>query len=236
LFALQPHRAVINDVSHELINCYIVIRDHVDELISDLTRHGNNAAYYYHIRDLDRTAEFPSLSPILRASRTIYLNKTCYNGLFRVNSRGEFNVPFGRYQNPRILDEPLLRAISRYLRQNAITMTSLDFAEALQNTKAGDFVYLDPPYDPVSATASFTSYSLPQFNRSEQIRLKEVFAHLTSKGVYALLSNSATPFILDLYREYDPVIVAAGRAINSNAAGRGKTNEVLVCNYAFLKS
>lgn len=234
LFSLQPPQAVINDINEELVNCYKVIRNSVDELIDSLKEHENDKEYYYRIRDLDLKENFETLSSVERASRILYLNKTCFNGLFRVNNRGHFNVPFGRYVNPNIINESILRAVHEYLVNNNVRIENTDFAALLQNVAPGDFVYLDPPYDPVSNTSSFTGYSLQGFNQNEQRRLKETFDELTSKGCYVLLSNSATPFILDLYHEYDPIVVSANRFINSNASGRGKIEEVLVNNYAFL--
>jgi len=235
LFSLQPAQAVINDINEELVNCYAVIRDSVDELIASLKRHTNDQDYYYWLRDLDRQECYRSLSPVERASRILYLNKTCFNGLFRVNSQGYFNVPYGRYAKPKIVDEPVLRAVHEYLAGNDVRIENTDFEEALKGVSPGDFVYLDPPYDPVSDTSSFTGYSLTGFSQKEQKRLKKLFDELTAKGCYALLSNSATPLILELYQEYDPIFVSAKRAINSKASGRGKIGEVLVNNFAHLK-
>lgn len=235
LFELERKKAVINDKNQELINCYKVVRDSVDELIEELRNHDNNdnSEYYYHIRQLDRKseAEFKSECPIKRAGRIIYLNKTCYNGLFRVNSQGQFNVPYGKYKNPKILDEAVLRAVSKYLNLKGITILNTDFLEAVENAKKGDFIYFDPPYDPVSNTASFTGYDINGFNKEQQKRLKEVFDELHKKGCKIMLSNSKTGFILDLYRGYRVETVKATRNINSKAFKRGKVDEVLVMNY-----
>ncbi len=231
LFSLQPERAVINDINAELIRTYRVIRDDVDTLLEHLARHQNDKEYFYALRALDRTEQFQSLSPAERASRLIYLNKTCYNGLFRVNRQGQFNVPFGGYKNPNIVNEPVLRAVHQYLVENEIDILNTDFVEAVASAKEGDFVYIDPPYDPISSTASFTGYSLDGFGKDEQIRLKKTVDSLTNRGCKVLLSNSATDFIKDLYKDYHIVIVAANRAINSNASKRGKIDEVLVMNY-----
>jgi DNA adenine methylase len=231
LFALRPAKAVINDLNWELINCYRVIKDSLAELLTDLAKHKNDEDYYYQIRDLDRTGEFQNLSAVTRASRIIFLNKTCYNGLFRVNSDGQFNVPFGRYKKPKIVDEAVLRAVSSYLNKNDIQIMNKDFAAAVERAEKGDFVYFDPPYDPVSNTSSFTGYNLHGFSRDEQKRLRDVFRILDKKGCFVLLSNSATDFILDLYKDYKVVTVEANRAINSVPTGRGKVNEVLVMNY-----
>jgi DNA adenine methylase len=231
LFDLQPNKAVVNDINRELINAYRVIAHDVDALIADLRRHRNEPSYYYRLRDLDRTHEFQHLTDIERASRIIFLNKTCFNGLFRVNSHGHFNVPYGHYKNPKIVDEAVLRAISEYLNTRDISLVNADFEEALRDATYGDFVYLDPPYDPVSDTASFTGYNLNGFGRDEQIRLKSVFDDLHRRGCRVLLSNSATAFIKELYRDYRVEIIGAARAINSDATRRGKVDEVLVMNY-----
>jgi DNA adenine methylase len=234
LFELQPPIAVINDRNQELINCYVVIKDSLDELIEELSKdkYSNSEISYYQMRDLDRsTKKYAKLSAVEKAARIIYLNKTCYNGLFRVNSQGQFNVPFGRYKNPNFLDNAVLMAVNKYLNSNDITLLNQDFAKAVQDTKKGDFVYFDPPYDPVSETASFTGYDVNGFNRDEQERLKIVFDELDNKGCKVMLSNSCTDFIQDLYKDYQVKIVRATRSINSNALKRGMVNEVLVLNY-----
>jgi len=235
LFELQPKTAIVNDKNKELINCYQVIKDSVEELIQALQNHKQNHSeeYYYHLRQLDRfKKKYNQLSNIEKAARIIYLNKTCYNGLFRVNSHGYFNVPFGRYKNPNILDEAVLRGVNDYLNQKSVTFLNRDFAEAVETAKKGDFVYFDPPYDPVSNTASFTGYDINGFNQEQQERLKKVVDDLTEKGCYVMLSNSATDFILDLYKDYkETIVVSATRSINSNALKRGKIDEVLVLNY-----
>lgn len=233
LFYLQPKNATINDSNTELINCYEVIRDSLDELIEDLKKHQNEESYYYEMRELDRTNTYKdNYDKVKRASRILYLNKTCYNGLFRVNSQGQFNVPFGRYKNPNILDEAVLRAVNKYLNNNQVKIVNTDFEKALLDAKKGDFVYFDPPYDPVSQTASFTGYDVNGFDRNEQERLKSVFDDLTSRGCQALLSNAYTEFIVELYgNQYKIEKISATRAINSNALKRGKIFEVLVRNY-----
>ncbi|MGI6037281.1 MAG: DNA adenine methylase, partial [Limnochordia bacterium] len=215
LFQLQPRRAVVNDINEELINVYKVIRDHVEELIADLKRHRNEANYFYEIRELDRDKEkYSRLSRIQRASRILYLNKTCYNGLFRVNQQGEFNAPFGRYKNPNIVNEKTLRAVSTYFNNNSITFRCDDFQQGVKGIKKGSFVYFDPPYDPVSHSANFTGYDKGGFDRQQQIRLKLLCDKLDRQGIKFLLSNSATDFIMDLYRDYQITIVQAQRAIN----------------------
>jgi DNA adenine methylase len=231
LFELHPYQAVINDTNPDLYNCYIVVRDYIEELIADLGRHQNDESYYYKLRDIDLSEEYGLLSPVQRASRTIFLNKTCYNGLYRVNKKGHFNVPFGKYKKPNIVNEHVLRLVSSYLSENKIKILDTDFAEAVEEAASGDFIYFDPPYDPLSDTSSFTAYSSSGFGKDEQKRLRDVFVDLDKKGCKVMLSNSATDFILDLYKNYRVLFVSANRSINSVGTGRGKINEVLVMNY-----
>ena len=231
LLELQPQRAFINDRNYELINCYEVIRDSLEELLAALQVHKNEKEYYYSVRAWDREADYSQRDRCQRAARILFLNKTCFNGLFRVNSKGQFNVPFGRYKKPNILNAAVLQAASEYLNSAEVAISNRDFAEAVGGAEAGDFVYFDPPYDPVSATASFTGYAADGFNRDEQRRLKETFDLLTARGCKVLLSNACTEFILDLYKEYEIVRIPAKRVINSNASKRGKIDEVLVMNY-----
>lgn len=232
LFSLQPKNAIVNDLNADLMLVYEVIRDNVELLIAALEKHENTAEYFYNLRDLDRDKDaYREMSVVDRASRIIYLNKTCYNGLFRVNSSGEFNSPFGYYKNPNIVNAPVLRAVSRYLTANNIQFFHVDFEEVLRQVPRGAFVYLDPPYDPVSDTASFTGYNQGGFGREEQERLKCCCDELTARGVRFLLSNSATIFIQNLYTGYTVEIVHAKRAINSDASKRGAVEEVLIRNY-----
>lgn len=232
LFSLQPKNAIVNDLNADLMLVYEVIRDNVELLIAALEKHENTAEYFYNLRDLDRDKDaYREMSVVDRASRIIYLNKTCYNGLFRVNSSGEFNSPFGHYKNPNIVNAPVLRAVSRYLTANNIQFFHVDFEEVLRQVPRGAFVYLDPPYDPVSDTASFTGYNQGGFGREEQERLKCCCDELTARGVRFLLSNSATIFIQNLYTGYTVEIVHAKRAINSDASKRGAVEEVLIRNY-----
>jgi len=225
LFALKPDNAVIADINEELINAYKVIRDHVEELIEDLRQHKNERDYYYWIRALDPD----DLTLVQRASRFIYLNKTCYNGLWRVNSRGQFNVPFGRYKNPKIVDEANLRAASKFLRGVRILLA--DFEEAVKDAQPGDFVYFDPPYVPLSDTAYFTSYTKDRFGPEQQKRLARVFRRLAQRGVYVMLSNSDTSLVHELYADFYIQVVKANRFINSKASKRTGFTEVIVTNY-----
>ena len=232
LFALQPKRALVNDLNQDLITVYRVIKENADALIEHLSRHENTPEYFYRIRDLDRDKEaYAALSDVEKASRLLYLNKTCYNGLFRVNASGAFNSPYGHYRRPNIVNEQTIRGVSRYFNSCDITFFSGDFASVLEQVPKGGFVYLDPPYDPVSDTASFTGYNRGGFGREEQVRLKECCDALTARGVKFLLSNSATPFIRELYGSYRVSIVQARRAVNSVASRPGAIEEVLVRNY-----
>ncbi|GHV49963.1 site-specific DNA-methyltransferase (adenine-specific) [Spirochaetia bacterium] len=234
LFDLQPQKAVINDFNAELILTYRVIKDHVEELIQELKKHKehNDETYYYDMRAQDRDKEeFSHLNDIEKAGRLIFLNKTCYNGLYRVNSRGLFNVPYGKYKNPAICEEPVLWAVHLYLNSNSITIMNGDFEAVAKEAASKSFVYFDPPYHSQDKT-NFTGYQADGFNDDEQIRLRDTFLYLTKKDIPCLLSNSDTPFIRDIYKDksFDIITVSAKRAINSVADGRGNVNEVLIKN------
>ena len=232
LFWIQPAKAVVNDLNQDLMTVYRVIKEDVDALVQSLKKHENTPEYFYAVRDRDRNREaYRAMPDVEKASRLLYLNKTCFNGLFRVNSAGEFNSPFGNYKNPNIVNEPVLRAVSQYFNANSVALYSEDFADTLDRVEKGGFVYLDPPYDPVSDTANFTGYNKDGFGRSEQMRLRQCCDELNRRGVRFLLSNSATDFIKDLYRDYDIRIVKAKRAINADASKRGAIEEVLIRNY-----
>ena len=235
LFELQPKNAVVNDINSELINLYSVIQNNVDDLIeklSDNEKYANTSECYYRIRELDREPKvYNKLTGIDKAARILYLNKTCYNGLYRVNSLGEFNSPYGSYKNPTIVNEIGLRAVNKYFNDTNVKFLSTDFEKAVKNAKKGDFVYFDPPYAPISKTSNFTGYNEGGFGELEQIRLKELCDDLNKKGVKFLLSNSDCDFIRDLYKNYNIVTIQAKRAINSNGNNRGPVNEVLIKNY-----
>lgn len=232
LFHLQPKMALVNDVNAELINMYEVIRDDVDGLIEELEKHPNEEKHFYDVRDWDRSrVEYGRLTKTQKAARIIYLNKTCYNGLFRVNNAGEFNTPFGHYKKPNIVNAPTLRAVSLYFNTAKITFRNGDYADVLKDVKKGTFVYLDPPYDPVSTTSNFTGYTKSGFGKEEQVRLRKACDELNRRGVKFMLSNSSTDFIKEQYQAYNVTIVKAKRAINSNGNGRGQVDEVIVRNY-----
>lgn len=232
LFRLQPDAARVNDINPELMNMYEVIRDNVEDLILALEEHPNDEKHFYAVRDWDRDREkYGQLSKTDRAARIIYLNKTCYNGLFRVNNAGEFNTPFGHYKNPNIVNAPTLRAVSSYFQNADIKFYSRDYSEVLDEVARGTFVYLDPPYDPVSDTANFTGYSRGGFNQAEQIRLRECCDALNRRGIKFMLSNSATDFIKTQYAAYNITTVKAKRIVNADATKRGAVDEVVVRNY-----
>lgn len=227
--ARLPEQVFLFDNNEELVNAYLVVRDKLDALIDLLAVHKRNHSqeYYYKIRGLDRQPI--ELSAVERAARTIYLNKTCYNGLYRVNSKGQFNVPVGRYENPRILYREALQSASEALQNVCVEVR--DFRETVTLAQSGDFFYLDPPYDPISKTASFTSYTATSFGEQDQRDLVTLFAQLTDKGCLCMLSNSCTPFILELYQRFRIERVRARRVVNADAEGRGEIEEVVVLNY-----
>jgi DNA adenine methylase len=224
-FSLQSESAVLSDVNEELIDCYRAVRDDVEGVIAALGEHRYAPDHFYAVRSID-----PATLPLAkRAARTIYLNRTGFNGLYRVNRSGKFNVPIGRYTNPLICDAKNLRACSCAL--SGVGLEVLDFGKVVAAAKAGDFVYFDPPYVPLSDTAYFTSYVPGGFGLEEQKRLATDFANLAAEGVYVMLSNSDTPTVRDLYEGFRIDVVLASRNINSNSARRGKVGEVVVRNF-----
>jgi DNA adenine methylase len=238
LFYLLPNKAIISDINSELINCYKVINSDIGKLLEHLEVHKQEyykrtieerKKYYYQLRELDREEFFDiNLTPIERASRTIFLNKTCFNGLYRVNSKGQFNSPFGYYKKPMIYEKNNLLNISKLL-QNVIIL-NCSYEEAVKYAKKGDFIYFDPPYHPISNTSSFTSYSKERFGEEEQIKLAKTFSNLDNKGCKVMLSNSHCDFTLELYKDYNINIIEAKRSINSDGNKRGKIKEILVMN------
>lgn len=231
------HGAVLSDYNRELIDCYEVVRDDVEPLITALRWHHQkrlDGEYFRQVRGWDREPGFETRSKIERAARTIFLNRTCYNGLYRLNRKGQFNAPFGYYKNPLICDPENLRAVSAALRD--VELRTGDFGDVLERAEPGDLVYFDPPYVPVSATASFTHYTGQTFGPEDQRRLAGVFAELAARGVYVMLSNSATPLSRELYasneRALSTSVVLASRKINCDGAKRGSVEELIVCSYA----
>lgn len=229
-FDLLPEKAFLSDMNFDLVTTYNVIKNDVDSLIKSLKKHEHNKEYFLNIR----AKKVPTLSPLQIASRFIYLNRTCFNGLYRVNSSGGFNVPFGANKNPLICDESNLRKVSKAL-QN-VEISHQDYKDIIKKVKKGDFVYFDPPYHPMSSTSSFTYYTKESFGEKEQIELRDTFLKLHKKGCFVMLSNSNSDFINKIYKEIKSkgVIVhkvEASRAINSKGNGRGKVKEILVTNY-----
>jgi DNA adenine methylase len=225
----------LSDVNKELIAVYQAVRDDVDALIDLLADHkaqhtADADSYFYAVRARDRDpAWLESVTGVERAARMIYLNKTCFNGLWRVNSKGQFNAPLGRYTNPAILDERKLRAASAALQ--GVQVAVRDFRAVVDRAQAGDFVYFDPPYVPLSDTANFTSYAKSDFGKAEQEALADVFRQLDAKNVRVMLSNSDAQLVYDLYTGFKIDLVQARRMINSQASKRGAINEVVVRNY-----
>lgn len=226
-FHLQPEEARLSDCNWKLVETYEVVRDRPDELIEALKPHKNEKDYYYNVRSQDPH----DLTPVQRAARLIYMNKTCYNGLYRENQKGEFNVPFGRYKRPKICDEERLHAASCALQ--GVELMAVDFEEAIVDAGEGDFVYFDPPYVPLNATSSFTSYSRYGFDDEDHRRLAAAFRELTERGCLVMLSNSSAPLVYDLYggNGYHIEKVPARRNINSKAHKRGPVTELLIMNY-----
>jgi DNA adenine methylase len=228
---LHGKRVVLIDQLEELINCYRVVQSQVEDLIAALQRrepYKADADYYYTIRAWDRQPGYGLRSDVERAARFIFLNRTCYNGLYRVNRQGQFNVPFGRYRNPKICDTQNLRAASRALQ--GVSLVAGDFGRCLEVAATGDLVYLDPPYHPLSETANFTSYTSADFDVGDQRRLARVFKALDERGCQLLLSNSDTPLVQRLYEGYEQIQVRAARPISSRGDGRGAISELLVTN------
>ncbi|MFW6285905.1 MAG: DNA adenine methylase [Nanoarchaeota archaeon] len=226
----KPKKIIISDINEELINTYEIIKDDVERLIVELKQHKEyhmveGKKYYLTIRAVD-VNKLPKLE---RAARFIYLNKTCFNGLYRVNSKGKFNVPMGSYKNPEIVNEEKLRLVSNLLQK--VTIKVMSFEKVLNLAKKGDFVYFDPPYYPLKNKKSFTTYTKDVFLEKEQEKLAKLFKKLDKKECYVMLSNSDTKFIKDLYSEYNIDFVQATRMINCNGDKRGKINEIVVRNY-----
>jgi len=225
---LQGKQAYLSDINSELINTYQVVKNNPEKLITELAYYkGNhNKELYYKTREFDRLDDFKTLPKLERATRFIYLNKTCFNGLYRVNSKGYFNTPIGSYKNPNIADKKVILTASEAL-QNAI-ISNQTFDKTLNDADQNDFVYLDPPYYPLTETTSFTAYDKNAFLDEKQKQLFDVFKELHQKKCTVMKSNSDTDFIKDLYQEYVIDFVQANRFINSKGSGRSKINEVLI--------
>ena len=232
-FELAPKNAIINDFNNELINCYIQIKNNPNKLIESLRKHKekNSKEYYLEIRGLDRLDCFSNLSGIERAARIMYMLRVNFNGLYRVNSKNQFNVPYGNYSNPKIVDEELINSISDYLNSNEIKIMSGDFEDSLDTVKSGDFVYFDPPYIPLNETSSFTSYTHEGFSYEDQVRLRDTVRKLTEKGVKVMVSNSSSELTIDLYSEFNVHYVDVTRTNGAKSTSRGVVKEVIITNY-----
>ena len=232
-FDLAPKDAVINDFNAELINCYQQIKDNPQELIEILKVHQeyNSKEYYLDLRSADRDERIDMMSEVQRAARILYMLRVDFNGLYRVNSKNQFNVPYGRYKNPKIVDENLVSAISTYLNNNKIEIKKGDFEKAVLDVQQGDFVYFDPPYIPLSETSAFTSYTHEGFSYDDQVRLRDTFKKLSDVGAYVMLSNSSSFLVEELYRDFNIHYVEATRTNGAKSSSRGKISEIIVTNY-----
>lgn len=234
-FSVLPKKAFINDFNSELISVYECMQSDVMcyEMLENLQLHEerHSEEYYYQIRNMDRDVKFYNLSKPVRAARMIYLNKACFNGLYRVNSKGFFNVPSGKKKSVKTYDEENMMGIRSYFQNNDITITNVDFEEAVSTAHPKDFIYFDPPYDTWEDKDSFTSYSKDSFTKESQARLAKVFTELSKLGVYVMASNHNTAYIRELYKNFDIHVVDAKRMINSNPNGRGCVEEVIITNY-----
>lgn len=235
LFDLAPKNATINDVNQELLAIYTCLKD--DELyrlmLEELDKHEkcHSEEYYYQVREWDRDPRF-ELEPLWkRAARAIYLNKSCFNGLYRVNAKGYFNVPSAKKEHVVTHSKANMEEIHEYFKDDNVTILSGDFVEATRNAHEGDFVYFDPPYDSWEDKESFTAYSKFDFNKDDQRRLADCFKDLTNRGVKCMLSNHNTAYINELYNGFNIQVIKAKRMINANAAGRGAVEEVIITNY-----
>ena len=232
-FDIAPKNAVINDFNAELINCYQQIKDNPQELIEILKVHQeyNSKEYYLDLRSADRDERIDMMSEVQRAARILYMLRVDFNGLYRVNSKNQFNVPYGRYKNPKIVDENLVSTISTYLNNNQIEIKKGDFEKAVLDVQPGDFVYFDPPYIPLSETSAFTSYTHEGFSYDEQVRLRDTFKKLSDTGAYVMLSNSSSFLVEELYRDFNIHYVEATRTNGAKSSSRGKISEIIVTNY-----
>ena len=233
LLAKKPNlKCSISDLNSDLVLAYVTIRDKLGRLIESLENHSKNyhkdsTNYYYEVRKQEPKTQ------IEKVSRLLFLNKTCFNGLYRVNSKGKFNVPMGRYTNPNIVNSENLTTASKFLQSEKIKISCRDFESILKDAKKGDFVYFDPPYQPVSDTANFTSYTHRDFTEDDLQRLADLANQLNSKGAHVLLSNSNTKIVKKIFssKKWKVKEIAVNRAINSNSQKRTGHKEILIKNY-----
>lgn len=219
------NKAVISDSNTNLMDAYFGVRDYTDTVIALLKTYIYEEKFFYKMRAINPA----TLTIAERAARFIYLNRTCFNGLYRESSKGIFNAPFGRYTNPLICDEENLHKVKRAL--SAASVKCQDFSDILKKVKTGDFVYFDPPYYPISKTSSFTRYNRLDFDEEAQLKLRDLFAQLSDTGVAAMVSNSNTPFIRKIYKDFNIKKVRANRSVNSKGNKRGKITELIITNY-----
>lgn len=235
LLSTVPKKATIGDMNQELVITWQMVKDNPQALLKKLAIHqaNNSEDYYYSIRSLDREEKFVQMSDLERAARFIFLNKTSYNGLWRVNSKGQHNVPYNKNTSVNLVNADNLLAVSHYLNECDIQIQNQSYLTTTQKAKKGDFVYFDPPYIPVTATSSFTSYVKDGFNEKDQIKLRDLAKELYERGVSVMISNSSAPAVYELYKEFPFHIheVYAKRAINSNGEKRGKVKEVIITTY-----
>lgn len=234
-FELQPKPAYINDINEVLMSAYKNIKSHLPQVLKHLKE---LASAYENFTEEDKKFMFYDIrkkfnqidnKEISKTAYLIFLNKTSYNGMYRENSKGEYNIPYGKYKNPLIYDKENLTIVSKTLKDT--TISSFPFEIAVDEATKGDFIYFDPPYYPINKTSNFTSYSENGFNEFDQLKLKQVVDEKTAKGVKIMLSNSYTPFIRTLYKDYKQITVYANRSINCKASGRGKIKELIILNY-----
>lgn len=235
LLELAPIHATINDSNKELIYVYKCLRSKrlFKKFYEVCKEHEVNHSeeYYYQVRDMDKKKTAYSKLPMyVKAARCVYLNKACFNGLYRVNGKGQFNVPSGKYEKIKCFDEENIQALHKYFHKRKPVILNKDFAEAVKTAKAGDFVYFDPPYD-VVGEQSFTSYTTGGFDKKEQARLRDVFKELSDRGVFVMASNANTEYVQELYKDFNIHVINARRSINSKGDGRGKVEEVIITNY-----
>jgi DNA adenine methylase len=242
-FEIKPNISYINDINFEISNLYIVLSNKLKtskliELLNEYENKHNNletleskSEFYYQVRALDRLDSFKKLKDYEVLARTIYLNKACFNGIFRLNSAGYFNVPFGKKDKINLYDSENLESINNFLTNSNTKVLNGDFETALKDVSKGDFVYFDPPYDVIKDKSSFTAYSKDGFGKADQERLAKLFIELDKKGAYLMLSNHNTQLIRELYSRFNIKVINAKRMINSKGSGRGNVEEVLITNY-----
>ena len=232
LLTKEPNlKCNVSDLNSDLVLAYVTIRDRLEKLIESLENHSKNyhkdsTGYYYEVRNQEPKNQ------IEKVSRLLFLNKTCFNGLYRVNSKGKFNVPLGRYTNPNIVNKENLQIVSKTLQSTKIKISCRDFGSIIKDAKKGDFVYFDPPYQPISDTANFTSYTHRDFTQDDLERLADLANQLNSKGCHVMLSNSNSKTVKKLFSsKWKIKEIKANRAINSNSQKRTGHKEIIIKNY-----